>query len=399
MALKISQLPRRYDTIVIGGGLSGLILSQLLTRIGQKVLLVDRQEEFGGLARTQPAPWGKTSLGLKLIPDTESAHSALDFLQTLLGEDIARESVELPAITYDAGFKPFIGFGEDAPNYADEIDYYTISKRLKLDTQPHNWVAKLTEELTCDFLQEAFVTQILTEEDPNSKKDYRLTGVTLNGHKEVLAENVIYCSSPRDLLDLLPEEKIQRKVSKALIRSKIWTSVSLDLYHKNTVSEEQSLHVLMTKKPPYEPLWGVFHPPVETEEFTGQHSQWMTLVEAELTRDSEMVGNALKAIKKQIKRAYPEALDEMHSERLRVNFASHGSTELALTGQQTLPGFENLWVAGATVNPQKNLIGTLQQVRLVAAAFGVSEEEIPTLTSETSEDVTLEPQSETELPL
>jgi hypothetical protein len=118
------------------------------------------------------------------------------------------------------------------------------------------------------------------------------------------------------------------------------------------------------------PCVGRFSPAVTEGEHTLQASQWMTFIEDEVTEDSEVVGAALKKIKRQIKRAYPEALESIKLERIVVAPQIAGDGELKLNGNQSLPGLNNLWVASGPVNAQKNLIGALAQANLVMAALG-----------------------------
>ena len=41
-----------YDTVVVGGGIAGLTSAAYLARAGQKVLLIEKNKEFGGLVST-----------------------------------------------------------------------------------------------------------------------------------------------------------------------------------------------------------------------------------------------------------------------------------------------------------------------------------------------------------
>ncbi len=39
----------KYDTIIVGGGIAGLTSAVYLARAGQKILLIEKNDEFGGL--------------------------------------------------------------------------------------------------------------------------------------------------------------------------------------------------------------------------------------------------------------------------------------------------------------------------------------------------------------
>ena len=55
---------KKLDVILIGGGHNGLIAAAYLAKAGQQVLVLERDEQVGGILRpSQPAP-GFTAPGL-----------------------------------------------------------------------------------------------------------------------------------------------------------------------------------------------------------------------------------------------------------------------------------------------------------------------------------------------
>jgi phytoene dehydrogenase-like protein len=72
-----------YDTIVIGGGHNGLVCATLLARVGQRVLLLEANEQLGGLAADREfhpgfhAPVAQTLYGLPDDVDQGSAARGL----------------------------------------------------------------------------------------------------------------------------------------------------------------------------------------------------------------------------------------------------------------------------------------------------------------------------------
>ena len=46
------MLENKYNTIVVGGGIAGLTSAVYLARAGQKVLLIEKNKECGGLVNS-----------------------------------------------------------------------------------------------------------------------------------------------------------------------------------------------------------------------------------------------------------------------------------------------------------------------------------------------------------
>ena len=118
------------------------------------------------------------------------------------------------------------------------------------------------------------------------------------------------------------------------------------------------------------PCVGRFQEAVVNHDKQIQVSQWVTFLNKEDSEDNEIIGHALKKIKRQIKRAYPEALEGMIQERIIVAPMIGGDGDLKLNANQTFGDLENLWIASAPANAQKNLIGSLSQAQIILAALG-----------------------------
>ncbi|MNL37439.1 hypothetical protein D3C87_1595840 [compost metagenome] len=149
------------------------------------------------------------------------------------------------------------------------------------------------------------------------------------------------------------------------------------------------MHVLNgTTQDEIGPCVGKFMPAVEVEGEVLQASQWMTFIEQEVTEDSEVVGMTLKKIKRQIKRAYPDALDNIKLERIFVAPIIAGNGDLKLNANLTIPSLENLWISSATMNNQKNLVGSLLQSQMVLASLGFNTSAVSAESFAPSEEVT-----------
>jgi hypothetical protein len=156
-----------------------------------------------------------------------------------------------------------------------------------------------------------------------------------------------------------------------LSKNQYWTAVGVDFLHSAKVSEINNIHVLNgTTSDEIGPCVGRFHSAEQVNDTFKQYSQWLTCVEDEEAEDTEIIGFALKKIKRQIKRAYPDALENLKFERILVvpSYAGHG--DLKLSANQSLAGVENFWVGSSQVHVQKNLLGALLQAELITSSLG-----------------------------
>lgn len=355
-----------YDYAIIGSGLTGLSIAAALSRETKNIALIDGADFVGGVNRSAQFPTGKINNGIRFIPATNAGEKALLFLENLLGLKLIKGTLEAAPVTYDSGqLKPFVGFGANPPPFWEELSHFTCADRYELNLEPWQWPALLAEKFQGDVLTRSYVTKINMEGD-------RAVSLTINGSKTLLAQNIIYTGPTKSLALLLPEDAISMRARTKLSKETYWTSIGVDICHNNVVTENPSMHVLNgTTQDEIGPCAGHFLPAVTTEEGkTLQASQWITFMEDVETEDSEIVGLALKKIKRQIKRAYPEALENIVHERIIVNPMIGGYGDLKLSANQTLPSMENLWIASPTLNSQKNLVGALLQAEMVVNALG-----------------------------
>ncbi len=360
--LKTSKA-QEFDTLVIGAGLAGLIAANALEASGRNVVLVESSDHIGGASRMGSTLAGPIDHGLKLIPDNEAAHAALDWLETVISEKIDRTIIEAAPVNYDDGkFKPYVGFGDSAVTTSSEIEAYALHRRLKLSSTPMNWVAKLGELFSGTLLTQSQVTKMAIE-------DGFVIESIINGAKRISAREVVFAGAPNTLIPILPEGALAPRIRQKLLRGDFWTSVNLDLIHKEIITDSQSVHVL--KGANEEPTVGLFHSPYISEDGrTLQVSQWCTLIPRDQIDEEEQVAGALKQIKRQLKRAYESALDGIAQERILVSPASHGSLIGAFDAPGRLPKIANLWLTSSFFSDQRNTVGTIIQTRKMVEDIG-----------------------------
>ncbi len=336
-----------YDYVIIGSGLSGLSIATKLSQETERILLLDTAEVAGGWLR---------KLHLAAVPATLAAKNGLLFLEDLTEFKIMGTAHESPPITFEDGvFKNFMGFGEKTPEFYDELAYYCSSEFYNLKTLPPNWIQRLLEKYRGTFAARSIVTKFVVE---NGKIQH----VLVNGTKKIQGHNFIYCGDVKSLSRLLPTEYVPPRVQTKISKTKTWTRATLQIDHESLVTENSTYHVLMgTAQEEVVICVGQFQGPIST---------WMTFVADEEAEDAEIVGQALKRIKRQIKRAYPDSLNQKTLEKISVQPNFGGNFELKLNANQSWPELENLWIGSSTVQKNRNIVGALNQAQLVLAALG-----------------------------
>ncbi|MBL7544718.1 MAG: NAD(P)-binding protein [Bdellovibrionaceae bacterium] len=354
---------RHYDYVIVGSGLPGLLLAASLSRFTDNIALLEAQDTFGGCHKKITNAMGSFENGLRFFPDTESSRSALNFAEAVMNLKIYDEPKESQSVFFEGGqFKPFLGFGDVHVDFYDELAYFLSSSELPLKFPVHEWPKRLMENFKGDFLPRSIVTRFQSEEG-------RVKSVLINGTKTLNGDQFIFCGTFKDLSVLLPTESLSARSKNKLNKTTYWTSICLDILHSAPFENTNAYHVLNgTTQDELGPCFGKLYPPTENMQF----SQWISFVDDELSDDSEVTAHALKKMKRQIKRAYPTALDNPISERIFVYSNYAGDGVLKVNENQTIAGLDNLWIASPTINPGKNMVGAIKQAELVVSSLGFS---------------------------
>ncbi|MCB0361785.1 MAG: hypothetical protein KDD35_03650, partial [Bdellovibrionales bacterium] len=122
------------------------------------------------------------------------------------------------------------------------------------------------------------------------------------------------------------------------------------------------MHFLYGSKDEFDPTLGLFFP---QEKGTPQQSSlWMGLLSSDLAEDSEAIANLLREMKKQIKRIYPNLLEEIIAEKLVISEFSHGIVDLGLKEAGILPEQKALFLADPAQTGRLPLSGAIEAARL-----------------------------------
>lgn len=358
----MSNRSNEFDVIIVGSGISGLLIAASISS-NYRVALIDNAENPGGLCR-QFTSFKNLTGQFQSLPANTETDRALAFIERLIASPISRTLKMEGPVTYNEGFSPFVGFGDNSPTFVEELTYYTHQNRYLLQDGPDQWIPKLFERFKGDFFNLSQVTKI-------DQDDHGKYSVSINGQKVLHAPKVIFCCNPKLLLGLLPNEKISNKVRNKLTRSELWTSILLQIVHSGVISENHSIHVLNGKTDFANPCIGQFYEASATDDgHKTQASQWLTFLSESDAQNDELVSATIKKIKRHIVRAYPNALNDLKYEKISVFQASHGSLDTTVDQLAALVGFKNFFVISPTLGEAKNIPGLILQAEKCSDTLG-----------------------------
>ena len=320
---QFSRSTKNSEVLVLGTSLSGLLLAEAHRQAGKQVTILD----------PSAGPIGIMSGDLGFYPTGDAALQRLNWLKDLLRLDLIPSELECGPVHFDEGLlKPFVGFGDRTFASREELDFYTSPKRLELNLSLQEIVAPLVQNLTPLTLHRKEATKFIAQEG-------RITGVEVNGEEIWTGDLVVATQSPDELLELLAIDALDGRHRTRLAKGSSWGSVSLHVLHKRPVALERGVHLLYGSGQEFEPIVGRFFP---TQECGQQSSVWMTFVPRESGEDTDYMGQTLKHMKRQLRRAYPTALEDLVEEKLVVFSESHGHVALKTKHPLRVPELTNL---------------------------------------------------------
>lgn len=367
---------KKYQYAIVGGGMSGLILSTALSNAGYTCLLLESTENLGGAFRTKNLENHNLNGFAQLIPNTEENKATLKQLSNLLGKEINFNELILNRTTFDSGkFKEFVGFGNNPPEFIEPLNQHLENQCLELESNSNDWLNQLIEQNKADVYTRAHVTNFEIE-DSNIKL------IEVNDSRLFEAEKIIFTAPINSFLNLetgLLNKKQLQKIGKA----KSWTSIELDLIHSKKVTDSKDLHLLKGSTDKAIPCTGRFFP---TDSEDKQDSRWISFISSEFMDDMEATGLLIREMKKQIKRAYPESLEELQFEKITIYPHSHYPSELRLENHK-VDKLDNFYLISAS------LLDSNHYLQAFSAAFDIlklENIEIPQLSSEIENSETIE---------
>lgn len=344
-----------YETLVIGSNITGRLLFLNLKKQGKKVGLIETSHLDKGFQLNQLSEKKPFPEQLNYLPDTPLNQDNTLWLNEITEQNFQWEVEENEVITCESGsLIPFVGFGSRKFPTLDFASSFHNQKKLVSVSFYQKLIDLMAQDLDHpDYFQNSTVTSFETNEDG------ALDRVIINGNKVITAESFLFTESPKQLLDLLPEKILSKKTISKLSKEKQWTSVHLSFHHSEELEAQwDKLHLLLGTNKDSEPCLGQF--------FKGDSessSIWQTLLPTELEDASQEVYTALKYMKKQIKRAYPQFFDSVLAEKISVQPNTYGTVDLTHKDLSPLTKIQNLHIASPLFYSQDHLSNSIQAAR------------------------------------
>ena len=352
MPMAKKHTAHEFDTIIIGGGLSGLLFAAKFLNSSKKVALIDAGEDLGGHSKSFTTEFGDVDCELKFLPATSTSEAAVRWLEGCLEESIGAHLSELGPQSFDAGkLKPFLGFGDNAAMSCHEVNYYANPNFFTFEKTPKDWVQilknKISDHKNIEIISKAKVTSLICQ-------DHRVTGLIINAHQTLTADDFIWAAPVHTLASMLNEDNLPLRQKQKLAKTAFFASIHLDLIFSKKVSELNEMLILQGANE--EPLVGRFSNLSDSK----QLSQWICLIPNQEADNEEQVASILKYMKRQITRVYEGIMDFKIYERISLNNNTHG--KLSLDRDDSKFGkLINLWVTQASLSRSGNLLGCLEE--------------------------------------
>lgn len=300
---------KNFDAVVCGNTPGALLLTRYLKSQNKVVALAVEQPDAKSLEQTLTRGW---MCQYSFLPDREEIKNALQKVSFLMPTSVSFDSQNNECVTFEAGFKPFLGFGDTEIEAANHYVPFFENSELKTSSDWTTTSLLLLDEIKENILWGHELTAV--ELDSGKSK------LTFNG-KTVLTTDHVYYGLGLDKIEKIFEDtKEAKQLLQKMKKSQRWTCLSITFEHDNAFSPKQESHILMGAK--QIPTLGKFFP---TE--TGYRSVWFSFIPEELAIDDDYVAGIIKEIKRQLKRAYPEEFDKKLNAKTSVGPYQVGQIE------------------------------------------------------------------------
>lgn len=345
------KLAKAYDYILVGNTLGSLALGQRLKSQGHAFCILDSDQMSSHGLKYFPAIEQMVYTHLPANSKPADHELFMAGLRDLALNIADPQVVSGPPLTFDKGqFKSFIGFGDGKVEAMDEYRFLCDTETLIVPEQPE----QLWQELSASLEDHVFADQQLTD---LIFTDSALVEVVTNGKNTIKGHQFVFFNHLDWFLDRLAHH--DTSLAPKLKKLKWYSSISLIFHHPEQPQafEYNTPYLLMGSKE--QPCLGQF------SQLGGKLiSRWQSYISAEMTRDSETVGTAVKEIKKQVKRAFGEVLGTLANEQIIIHQAERSDLTPFM---KKLSSFNNLYLCSPAVYGAR---GWLHELLSTAAVAG-----------------------------
>jgi hypothetical protein len=365
--MQTKKAQKEFDVIIVGAGLSGLLLAKKAKALGKAFALIEAQDVYGGFHHpTYTFLDSQIDNSLHFLPGSEENQNLITQISIQFELPLEFETRDSQALTYEEGeLTPFTGFGKVTPEFFEELVPFLHPKELVLLNKSWNLIAKELADSVSESLFLNHLASKLVIEDQNA------VGVIVNGSYFWKAQSVIFSGGITDLQAFLPQSFLSPRLKNHLKRPKLWTLIAVDFHHDREISSRSNLHILDgTTQDDIGPCVGRFLPSIKGN----QISQWLSFASDEDADESENIGAIIKKIKRQIKRAYPHAFEGVVSEKIVVIPSGAGYFEdTQIRNGVELKDIKGLYLNSSHLSSQKGVLKPLDQALRVATRLNWTE--------------------------
>jgi hypothetical protein len=330
---------KSMDSVIVGGGLSGLLLAHRLHTQGHKITLLEARDHLGGSLR-KPS--------LTFVPATSANVGLCEWLKGVSPAPLNFEITDhRPEIFDEAKWQAFSGFLDSQFPSLDVLAHLSHTHEIKFTPEADQIVRILIEQLPFEAQLKSEVTEI-------KMAGGCVAEVVVNGDKSVKCEQMFFTGAPGALNNLIKGEELPAKHRSRIAKFNTWTAVMLELNHAVPLTEPGGLRLFGGSTKEFEPVFG---------RIEGNISRWMTLAHSERFEEHEFTGQCIRHIKRQLKRAWPEAFEGKQDEKISVYPAALGQNSLKLKSPWLMPEIPNLFLACTTLATQSGFIGAIETVK------------------------------------
>ena len=309
------NLKQSVEAVVVGNDFLSLFIAWQLKKNGTKVAYIEHKDNLADFYSYQleDMPPHKTTVSpARLLTPAKSLN---DDLKTWVKEyfNLNLTNEKLTPQTFESGsFKDFHGFGKRNFAASEELSFYNDDEWVFGLDNLADFKQNMKIDLREDHIEKSQITNI---EFSNNKVE----AVIINEAKRLSCDSLYFCNSPKDLFQLAGDQfSWNRKFKQKIAKTSFWSTIELFFTHNNLSAPAYTPYFLMGTKDDFDPTVGYFNTPTQTPEGQMQKSAWVYLANNEQVEDEEALGQIIKYMKKQIKRAFPEAFEDLLYEKILI---------------------------------------------------------------------------------